>query len=191
MTQQPEVLSFEIALLKKGDDGAWEKVFTDLNTQLYRFFRSRVPTHQVAEDLVATVFLEAFRCIHSYNAFEGIPFVGWLYGIARRTLASHYREAGRQSGPHTMCLPVYPPDHLVQVEIRDILDRINPAYREALILRYIIGLSGEEAAAATGRSHGAFRSLLLRAVRAYRAEDGRGDEPLESSMEVIPIDIFS
>ena len=58
----------------------------------------------------------------------------------------------------------------VAVEVRDVLARLRDDYREALVLRYAVGLSGQEAAAAMGRSHGSFRALLLRATRAFRQE---------------------
>ena len=54
------------------------------------------------------------------------------------------------------------------MEVRDLLARLSPDYRLALELRFIVGLSGEEAAAVMGRSHGSFRTLLHRAVRAFR-----------------------
>jgi RNA polymerase sigma-70 factor (ECF subfamily) len=153
-----------------GDDAAWQELFGQHYARLYRFFRSRVPTHQQAEDLASDVFLEAFRCIGSFR-WQGVPFAGWMYGIARRVLASHYRarpQAELRPEEHVR-------DEYVAVEIRDILQRIQPEYRTALELRFVVGLSGEEAAAVMGRSHGAFRSLLLRAVRAYRAESGRDE----------------
>jgi DNA-directed RNA polymerase specialized sigma24 family protein len=69
------------------------------------------------------------------------------------------------------------------VEIRDILERLIPDHRAALELRFFLGLSGIEAAAVMERSHGSFRSLLLRAVRAFRREsdDERGCAPREGA----------
>jgi DNA-directed RNA polymerase specialized sigma24 family protein len=58
------------------------------------------------------------------------------------------------------------------VEVRDVLERLPAGYREAIEYRYLIGLSGREAAAAMGRSHGSFRALLLRATTAFKREYG-------------------
>ena len=52
------------------------------------------------------------------------------------------------------------------------LDRLEPDYRIAIELRYLLGLSGEEAAAVMNRSHGAFRALLHRATAAFKREYG-------------------
>jgi RNA polymerase sigma factor (sigma-70 family) len=160
-----------IARAATGDDVAWVELFDTHYPKLYRFFRSRVATHQRAEDLASDVFLEAFRSIGNFQ-WQGAPFEAWLYGIARRVLASYYR--GRK--PLEMQPTEHVRDEYLAVEIRDILDRIHPDYRMALELRFVVGLSGAEAAAVMGRGHGAFRSLLLRAVRAFRSESSRDSD---------------
>ena len=167
-----------------GEDAAWSELFDAHYPKLYRFFRSRVATHQRAEDLASDVFLEAFRSIGNFS-WQGAPFEAWLYGIARRVLASYYRARH----PVEMQPAEHVRDEYVAVEIRDILERIHPDYRTALELRFIVGLSGAEAAAAMGRGHGAFRSLLLRAVRAFRAESSHGaeTEPVQKTHEEIQV----
>ncbi len=69
------------------------------------------------------------------------------------------------------------PDHMrdeyLIVEVRDLFDRLPAEYRAAIELRHVLGLTGAEAAAAMGRSHGSFRSLLMRATRAFRRESER------------------
>ena len=157
-----------------GSDAAWREIFDAHYVKIYRFFRSRVATHQQAEDLSADVFLEAFRSITNFR-WQGSPFEAWLFGIARRILASYYRAKPRSEGQ----LPGHVRDEYLAVEVRDLLARIPADYRSALELRFVVGLSGGEAAAVMGRSHGAFRSLLLRAVRAFRAESQRDELELE------------
>ncbi len=63
-------------------------------------------------------------------------------------------------------------DERIDVEIRDALEHLEPDHRAAIEYRYLLGLSGEEAAAAMGRSHGAFRALLHRATAAFKQEYG-------------------
>lgn len=154
-----------------GEDEAWRGIFDAHYPKLYRFFRARVAGHEQAEDLASQVFMDAFRSIGNFK-WEGAPFGAWLFSIARRALASHYRGRPREL-PVEVC--EHTRDEYLAVEVRDILDRLPGDYREALELRYVMGLSGEEAAGAMGRTHGAFRALLLRASRAYRAES---EEPI-------------
>lgn len=161
-----------IAAACSGDQAAWSQLFDAHYPALFRFFRSRVAGAEQAEDLASDVFLEAFRSIHSFR-WQGRPFEAWLFGIARRRLASHYRTAAHRIEHVATDHPLR--DEYLAVEVNDILQRLRPEHRTALELRFLVGLSGEEAAAAMARSHGAFRALLLRAVRAFRTESERED----------------
>jgi RNA polymerase sigma-70 factor (ECF subfamily) len=160
-----------ISRAASGEDEAWRDLFDAYYPRLYRFFRARVASHEQAEDLASQVFMDAFRSIGNFR-WQGAPFGGWLFSIARRVLASHYRSKSPEL-PVEVC--EHTRDEYLAIEVRDILDRLPVDYREALELRYVMGLSGEEAAGAMGRTHGAFRALLLRASRAYRAES---EEPI-------------
>ncbi|MEZ4502970.1 MAG: sigma-70 family RNA polymerase sigma factor [Dehalococcoidia bacterium] len=154
---------------RDGDEEAWSALFEEHYPRLHRYFRSRVTPTSVAEDLAADTFVEAYRSIERFQWRER-PFGAWLYGIARNRLLMHYRREGRRRD-------VQPPveharDEFLGIELRDALDRMPSEYRQALEYRYLIGLTGEEAAAAMGKSHGAYRALLMRATRAFRAEYG-------------------
>jgi RNA polymerase sigma-70 factor (ECF subfamily) len=162
-----------VAAARAGDQEAWGELFDAHYPALYRFFRSRVPSTEQAEDLASDVFLDAFRAIDSFR-WQGRPFEAWLFGIARNKLASYYRDSTVRADRVVIEHPIY--DEYLAFEVRDILGRLRPEHRTALELRFLVGLSGEEAAAVMARSHGAFRALLLRAVRAYRAESEH-DEP--------------
>ena len=60
---------------------------------LLRYAAARVPSHELAEDLVQDTFLAAFR----YRAkFDGqCAFGTWLVSILRNKIADHYRKSGR------------------------------------------------------------------------------------------------
>lgn len=164
---------------RAGCDTAWRQIFDEHYPRMYHFFRARVSSHEEAEDLAAEVFAQAVRCIRKFE-WQGRPFGSWLYGIARRQLASFYRSKP-SAEPATETYDAR--DEYLGVEIRDILERLIPDHRAALELRFVLGLSGIEAAAVMERSHGSFRSLLLRAVRAFRREsdDERGCAPREGA----------
>lgn len=154
---------------QSGDQRAWSALFDDHYPALYRYFRSRVSPSEAAEDLAAETFVEAFRSIGRFQWRER-PFGAWLYGIAHNRLLMHYRSEGRRQLPRGV--EEHARNEFLQVELRDALDRLPADYRVAIEFRYLIGLNGEEAAAAMGKSHGAYRALLLRATRAFRSEYG-------------------
>lgn len=164
-----------ILAAKDGQEEAWRLLFDQHYARIYRFMRARMKVAEEAEDLTANTFLEAFRSISRFN-WQGKPFEAWLFGIAHHQLASYYRS---RPGALPRIDDVVR-DEFVDIEIRDILEALRSDYRQALELRFIIGLSGVEAAEVMGRSHGAFRSLLHRAARAFRdlsANDVVGPPP--------------
>lgn len=164
-----------IAAARAGDESAWETIFDLHYSRLYRFFRARLSSAEQAEDLASNVFLEAFRSIQNFR-WQGKPFEAWLFGIARHQLASFYRS--RKVDVTDADLEAEPAvrDEFIAIEIRELLEALPREYQTALELRFIVGLSGVEAAEVMGKSHGAYRSLLFRAVKAFREESLRGDE---------------
>ena len=152
-----------------GDESAWRELFDEHYPKLLRFFRSRVSSTAIAEDLAAETFADAYRGIDKFQWRER-PFGAWIYGIARNRLRMHYRSSREHDELPDEIGQVR--DEYVDVEIRDALEHLEPDHRAAIEYRYLLGLSGEEAAAAMGRSHGAFRALLHRATTAFKQEYG-------------------
>jgi len=155
---------------RAGGGDAWHVLFDAHHPKLYRYFRSRLDSAQDAEDLAAEVFVEAYRSMHTFR-WRNRPFEAWLFGIARHRLLMHFRRRRETSELPESVSQLR--DEYLGIEIRDVLERLPDDYRHAIELRYALGLSGIEAAAAMGRSHGAFRTLLSRATVAFKNEYGR------------------
>lgn len=159
-----------VASAQAGDEHAWRSLFDEHYPKLYAFVRRRVQDRETAEDLAIEAFVDAYRGLPRFR-WRGRPFGAWLFKVARNRLRMHYRSRP----PDTTELSEWEGaarNDMVAVEVNDALSRLQPEYREALELRYILGLSGTEAAAAMNRSHGAFRMLLHRATQAFKAEYG-------------------
>ena len=152
---------------RAGDEDAWRELFEAHFPKLARFFRWRVSSDDIAEDLAAEVFADAYRGLGKFK-WRNRPFEAWLFAIARNRLAMHYRKA-RDEVELTMDVESRRDEYLA-IEIREVLEQLPPDYRQAIEYRYIVGLSGQEAAAAMGRSHGSFRVLLHRATKAFERE---------------------
>jgi RNA polymerase sigma-70 factor, ECF subfamily len=152
-----------------GDESAWRELFDEHYPKLIRFFRSRVASSAIAEDLAAETFADAYRGINKFQWRER-PFGAWVFGIARNRLRMHDRS--RREHEQLPDELEHVRDEYLDIEIRDALEHLEPDHRAAIEYRYILGLTGEEAAAAMGRSHGAFRALLHRATTAFKSEYG-------------------
>ncbi|MDP7704626.1 MULTISPECIES: RNA polymerase sigma factor SigC [unclassified Mycobacterium] len=121
-----------------------------------------------ADDLTQETFL---RAIGSLPGFTGRSTARtWLLSIARRVVADHFRSKMRR--PRTA--QVADLDEALgqgrrgsrienMVEIRILLDGLEPKRREALIVTQILGLSYAEAAEVCGCPVGTIRSRVARA----------------------------
>jgi RNA polymerase sigma-70 factor (ECF subfamily) len=160
-----------VAAAQSGDERAWQELFEEFYPKLYAFMRARVSDAPTAEDLAADTFADAFRGLPRFR-WRGKPFGAWLFKVARNRLRMHYRSrAGRETSA-LVDSAATSADPTLPIDVRDALDRLRPEHREAIELRYLLGLTGAEAAAAMCRSHGAFRTLLYRASKEFKTAFG-------------------
>jgi len=152
---------------KRGDESAWVELHSRYFPRLYRFFLTRTGSTQDAEDLTAETFVDAFRGLGGFR-WRQRPFGAWLFAIARNRLRQHFRS--RRLTTELMGDVAHIRNEYVAIEILDVLARLEPDQRTVIEYRYLLGLSGEETAAAMGRSHPAVRKLLGRANEAFRRE---------------------
>jgi len=97
----------------------------------------------------------------------------YLLGMARRKVADHFRKTRRERGAGTIALADVgdvasaPSKADEGAAVREVLSQLPEQYAEALILKYIHGLSAEEVAQVLGKTHMGTRSLLQRAREAF------------------------
>jgi RNA polymerase sigma-70 factor, ECF subfamily len=142
---------------------------------VYSYAYYRVGNHHDAEDLTEQTFLQAYR--HFERALResgGRPLRPWLIRIAHNLAANLYRDrARRPQSPldeSTQVAAPYSTERLVggRDELARVLDgvrRLPDDRREALIMRFALGMDNREIAHALGRSDGAAKVLIHRAIR--------------------------
>jgi len=142
---------------------------------VYSYSYYRVGNHHDAEDLTEQTFLQAYR--HFARAQEeskGRPLRPWLIRIAHNLAANYYRDRSRRPQTAIDDAGVLAAAHTTEtlVEHRDDLKRILECVqqlpddrREALIMRFALGMDNREIARALGRTDGATKVLLHRAIR--------------------------
>jgi RNA polymerase sigma-70 factor, ECF subfamily len=182
---EPDDSINESALIRAAcaEPAAFGPLYERYRDQIYWYLRTRAASTEDAADLVQQVFLQALGRLPQYNPKKG-PFVAWLFGIARHAAANQHR-ARRATVPWDLVpdvlRPVSPDDpesHALRSEsfarLADIFEVLEPAQRELLVLRYIIGLSFAEIGAIVGKSEAATRqqvSRLLRALKEHYRDD--------------------
>lgn len=162
-----------------GDLEALGHLYDRHQESIYRYLWSRLHDEPLAEDLTGDVFARMLRALPSYRPGRA-PFRAWLYRIAHNLLVDHHRS---QDGPELVPLPEVEPtlggdggDPMVIVQerlsierIKHALARIDPVQQDVVVMRFLVGLSLKEVAAALGRSVSAIKSLQHRGLVALRA----------------------
>jgi RNA polymerase sigma-70 factor, ECF subfamily len=164
-----------------GDDGKaqldaqFSELYRSHLRDVYSYAYYRVGNHHDAEDLTEQTFLQAYR--HFERALResgGRPLRPWLIRIAHNLAANLYRDRSRRpaspiddttvlAAPHTTEQLVEGREQAVQV--LDGVSRLPEDRREALIMRFALGMDNREIARALGRSDGATKVLIHRAIK--------------------------
>ena len=169
-----------------------DREFTELYRahlrDVYSYSYYRIGNHHDAEDLTEQTFLQAYR--HFARALaesNGRPLRPWLIRIAHNLAANLYRDRSRKPQTYLDDSGPLPALHTTEdlVQGRDDLERILDGIqqlpddrREALIMRFALGMDNREIARALGRSEGATKVLIHRAIKQLeeRLKEERGDE---------------
>ena len=156
-----------------------DRDFTELyRTHLrdvYSYAYYRIGNHHDAEDLTEQTFLQAYR--HFARAVaesNGRPLRPWLIRIAHNLAANYYRDRSRR--PQTnledagVLSVLHPTEELVEEreEVKEVLAGVAELpddRREALIMRFALGMENREIARALGRSEGATKVLIHTAIK--------------------------
>ena len=172
-----------ITALKQRDRSAWSAAVDRHLHEVYGFvFHLVGGDRTVAEDLNQETWLEALDGIDQCNAAQG-SFRNWLFGIARKRVALHYRRRALAGNPTSLSdqfgeaaesgdISVLPKDVLEQVErvsvVRAAILLLPDDRRKVLLWKYVEGLSVETIAIRMGRTAKAVESLLSRAREQMR-----------------------
>lgn len=178
-----------VRLAKGRSPEAWTEIYERNQGKLFRYVLARVGDRDTAEDLTATVFMEALKSIDSY-ASRGRPLLAWLYRITRNVVNYHHRSHfRRKAGQQFLGLPVPalpwqgeqpsaseaiepadPASIVGMLDLREAIGRLSGGQREVIILRYYVGLTTPEVANLIGKHERAVYSLQTRAIKALRRE---------------------
>jgi RNA polymerase sigma-70 factor, ECF subfamily len=142
---------------------------------VYSYAYYRVGNHHDAEDLTEQTFLQAYR--HFARALDeshGRPLRPWLIRIVHNLAANYHRDRSRRpQSPLDEATPVsetHNTEDLVEgrEELQQVLEGVAGLpddRRSALIMRFALDMDNREIARALGRSEGATKGLIHRAIR--------------------------
>ena len=156
-------------------DAEFSELYRAHLRDVYSYSYYRVGNHHDAEDLTEQTFLQAYRHFErAQRESEGRPLRPWLIRIAHNLAANHYRDRSRK--PQSVLDETTPvaTTHTTEdiAEGRDELKRILEGVtqlpderREALIMRFALGMDNREIARAMDKTDGATKVLIHRAIK--------------------------
>jgi RNA polymerase sigma-70 factor (ECF subfamily) len=170
------------------DPARFDALYRKYLAQVYSFAFYELGDHHSAEDATERTFLHVLGALPRFDergdpGSGGSTFRVWLFRIAHNVIANERRSVARhRAAPlDDVAPPPDPIDLAGRVERRDDADRAWAAVarlpaerRRAIVLRFVEEMSTREIAGILGRSEGAVRVLLHRAIRSVARDLGEG-----------------
>ena len=171
----------DVPALRALDQRAWSDTYDRYVTISYSFIAYLVGGDRaLAEELHQETWLTAMSAIEQFAPDHG-EFRGWLFGIAKKRVAMHYRRAAGRS-EHAVdekrdeaaiasgdVLPTDVVEHVERADaVRAALAELGEDARQVLVDKYVEALSVAEIAERVGKSPKAVESMLTRARQKLR-----------------------
>lgn len=161
---------------KQGDKAAFERLYADYVTPVYRSIYAKVRHRDTADDLTQVVFLKAFETLGRHTSSNTNPLTYFL-SIARTTVIDHWRKkkiaaVDLAEAPEIISDRLGPHETLEEQETHAALHRalaaLNDEQQEVIIQKFINQLSTAEIATLLNKSEAAVRQIQSRAIRQLR-----------------------
>jgi RNA polymerase sigma-70 factor (ECF subfamily) len=163
---------------RAGDSAALGQLYDTYRDRVARFATGRLGDAEKAEDVTSETFEAVLRNLGAYRA--GTDFEAWLFTIAHRRVADHFRRRFRRreveldEAAHPA---VGDPEEAVlaaerRAEVAGAFRRLRADQQEVLALRVLGGLSAAQVGEVLGKSEGAVRVAQHRALRSLREAMG-------------------
>jgi RNA polymerase sigma-70 factor, ECF subfamily len=163
---------------RAGDTRALGLLYDLYRDRVARFATGRLGDAEKAEDVTSETFEAVCRNLASSR--PGTDFEAWLFTIAHRRVADHFRRRSRRREvelDETVQPAVGGPEEAVladerRAEVAGAFRRLRADQQEVLALRVLGGLSAAQVGEVLGKSEGAVRVAQHRALRSLREEMG-------------------
>jgi RNA polymerase sigma-70 factor (ECF subfamily) len=170
----------ELASRARTDVGAWGELYLAHRESVFGYLRARCRDEDEALELTAVTFEKAWRAFSRYRARDG-GMRAWLARIARNAAIDHDRRRRPLVGAaaidveHQSSEPS-PEDTVVTRDerhrLRLLVAALPELQRDAVAMRYGVGLTAREIGLVIGKGEEATQKLITRALarlkEAYR-----------------------
>jgi RNA polymerase sigma-70 factor (ECF subfamily) len=165
--------------VQAGEEGAFAELYMTYFDRVYGYVRMVLRDVHEAEDLTQQVFLQLFEALPAYEPRR--PFAAWLFTIVRNRAIDQLRKRNRldvtapeeidrrreSEGPAPGELSAI--NWISDNDLLVFIERLPLAQRQALVMRFMLGLGTTEIAAMLERTPDDVRKLQHRALRFLEA----------------------
>ncbi len=158
---------------REGDLSAFQTLYKRHKGRLMGYLITKLKDQNEAEDVFQSVFVKLHAGRFSYK--ENIPFLPWIFTIARNTMVDHIQKKGtykKHISVDTEYISSRAAGNIseplsIGAAISE-LSSLSDSQRQALELRFNDGLSFEDIGKQMKITHSNARQIASRAVRALR-----------------------
>lgn len=181
--EQIQAMAAEIANGRVELFPIWLESYRD---RIGRYVAVRIGSLDLAEDMASDAII---RALNAFGKFENqgdnkdVPILmeAWLFKITKNLIIDHYRDVGRKLTPIELNTalankesPEGVEDHLNRVDeinaLGRALDKLSPAQRQVISLRFGQEMTSEKVAQVMGKSVGAVREMQAQAMKKLRIQ---------------------
>jgi RNA polymerase sigma factor (sigma-70 family) len=157
--------------IRARSNAAFRAVYRSMANDLVSFAIGMLGDRRAAEDTVQQAFVELVNAAPGLRG-NGRSLQAWMYRSVRYGCLDEIRRRQRRLEAPSAHLPeragVVEPDHDLDPDLASALAQLSDRQRELVVLRHVVGLDGNEIAAATRSNRAAVYAALGRAERRLR-----------------------
>ncbi len=163
--------------IKKGNGGAFAKLYDEYNHKIYRFIYFKVNNRETAQDLASQTFIKFLEYVRGGKTIDHTQ--AFLYKIARNLIIDNFRQSLHTARIDEKFLENIPSEEnldervsekIIVEHIEEKLKQLQEPYREILILRFIEDLPHKEIASIVGLKENTVRVMSMRGIEMLKKE---------------------
>jgi RNA polymerase sigma-70 factor, ECF subfamily len=152
-------------------------IYDDYHQPIYRYIYRQVSDVETARDLTAEVFHRFLKALQKDKGPDR-NLQAWLYRTAANCVVDHYRRqqhrqhlllkeelADTRANPETVA-----ENHISAEQVRAAIHQLTPDQQQVIALKFLEGLSNQEAAEILDKPVNAVKSLQHRALAALQRQ---------------------
>ena len=170
---------------QSGDIDAFDGLYHELSPPLARYLLSLARNPTISDELVQETFLQIHRSRHTYQ--RGRSVRSWAFGVARYVFLMNRRSRRSREDQESQAdvfaldlpMPSWMDSWLDRDQLGQLVGKLKPSYREALLLHHVWGFSFKEIGRILGIRETTAKVRAHRGMEQLRSEAGAGGQQVE------------